>query len=129
VISRTDVAGDRRLRGRTVFVLGQIAVGMAFPTLCVFVILPVVDPGRPEGEKVIWGIVPSAFLLMVSVITLFAGLGWMLRDLFVRQREIVEKHDAERRRRLEEEPGDSMTELIPERLADEEFRQHIKEDR
>jgi hypothetical protein len=61
------------------------------------------------------------------VLTFFAGLGLMVRDTFIRHRDIVEKRDAERRRRLEE-PDEPQTEVIPTVLP-AELRAHIREDR
>jgi hypothetical protein len=127
-ISRTDPASDRPLRGTRIFLLGQLATAMAIPTAAVFLIVPDMNP-RPgdRGAMLLLAGLPGAGLLILAVLTFFAGLGLMVRDTFLRHRDIVEKRDADRRRRLEE-PDDPQTEVIPT-LMPAELRAHIKEDR
>jgi hypothetical protein len=127
-ISRTDPAGDRPLRGTRIFLLGQLACAMAVPTAAVFLILPDVH-ARPgdRGALLLLAGLPGAGLFILAVLTFFAGLGLMVRDTFVRQRDIVDKRDADRRRRLEES-AEPQTEVIPTVLP-AELRAHFKEDR
>jgi hypothetical protein len=135
-ISRTDPAGDRPLRGRTVFLLGQLGCAMALPTTVLFLILsaaaPPVPPGgvpRGELEKGIWGILPAGFFMTLTMLIFFAGLGIMVRDIFVRHRDIVEGREAERRRRLDQEANEPRTEVIPVVRTVDELREHVKRDR
>ncbi len=130
-VSRTDPAGDRPLRGRTLYVLGQLAIAMTVPTTMLFARLTVSEEGHQDRQMglVLMGVLPAGFLLTLAVVAFFGGLGIMLRDLFLRNREIVEKTEIERRRRLEEHE-ESQTEVIPlVRPAADELREHIKEDR
>jgi hypothetical protein len=130
-ISRTDPVGDRPLRGTRIFLLGQLASAMAVPTAAVFLIVPDVHPrpGDRDALLLLAGL-PGAGILILAVLTFFAGLGLMVRDTFLRQRDIIDKRDADRRRRLEEsdEADEPQTEVIPTVLP-AELRAHIKEDR
>jgi hypothetical protein len=127
-ISRTDQATDRPLRGTRIFIFGQLACAMAIPTAAVFLLLPEINP-RPGDRDAILLLagLPGAGVLMLSVLTFFAGLGLMVRDTFLRHREIVDYRDEERRRRLDE-ADEPRTEIIPNVLP-AELRAHIKEDR
>jgi hypothetical protein len=127
-ISRTDPATDRPLRGTRTFIFGQLACAMAVPTAAVFLLLPDINP-RPgdRGAILLLAGLPGAGVLILAVLTFFAGLGLMVRDTFLRHREIVDYRDAERRRRLDE-ADESRTEIIPTVLP-AELRAHIKEDR
>jgi hypothetical protein len=130
-ISRTDPPGDRPLRGRTLYLLGQLGSAMAVPTTTVFLWVAISEGHRQDRAVglVLLGVLPGGFALMLSMLAFFAGLGIMIRDLFVRNRDIVEKREAERRRRLDESE-EPQTEVIPvAQQPTEEVRQHIKEDR
>jgi ABC-type polysaccharide/polyol phosphate export permease len=127
-ISRTDPAGDRPLQGTRIYLLGQIASAMAIPMALMFIFLP--DRNGPRdnpGVVLLLAGVPCAFFVMLSLVTFFAGLGLMVRDTFVRHRDIIEKRDAERRRRIDD-ADDPHTEIIPTALP-AELRAHVKEDR
>lgn len=127
-ISRTDPAGDRPLQGTRIYLLGQIASAMAIPMALMFVFVP--DGNGPRdnrGVVLLLAGVPCAFFVMLSLVTFFSGLGLMVRDTFVRHRDIIEKRDAERRRRIED-ADDPHTEVIPTVLP-AELRAHVKEDR
>jgi hypothetical protein len=128
-ISRTDPAGDRPLQGTRIYLLGQIASAMAIPMALMFVFVPDGNGPRDDNRGVVLLLagVPCAFFVMLSLVTFFAGLGLMVRDTFVRQRDIVEKRDAERRRRIDD-ADDPHTEVIPTVLP-AELRAHVKEDR
>jgi hypothetical protein len=122
-ISRTDPEGDRPLVGPKVFLLGQIGLTTTVP-----ITLPcLID----STHRIPWDFALFAMfglaLTALFAISFFAGLGMMLRDTFVRQREIAKKRDAERRRRLDES-DDARTELMHTALP-AELRTHIKKDR
>jgi hypothetical protein len=130
-VSRTDPAGDRRLRGRTIFLLGQLSSTMTVPMTVLFLALAASEAGRPDNEvgMVLLGVLPFGFGLILSLTAWCAGLAIMVRDLFLRHRDIVEKREAERRRRLEE-ANEPQTEVIPpDHLTTQDLRAHIKEDR
>jgi hypothetical protein len=130
-ISRTDPPGDRPMRGQTLYLLGQLGIAMALPTTVIFLMIAGNEPHRPEAAAalVLLGVMPAVFFLMLVILAYFAGLGIMIRDLFIRNRDIVEKRETERRRRLDE-TEEPQTEVIPiAQQATEEMRQHIKEDR
>jgi hypothetical protein len=127
-ISRTDPASDRPLQGTRVFLLGQIACAMAIPMALMFVFVP--DGNGPRdnrGAVLLLAGVPCAFFVMLSLVTFFAGLGMMVRDTFVRHRDIIEKREAARRRRIDE-ADEPLTEVIPTVLP-AELRAHVKGDR
>jgi len=127
-ISRTDPVGDRPLQGTRIYLLGQIASAMAIPMALMFIFVP--DGNGPRdnrGVVLLLAGVPCAFFVMLSLVTFFAGLGLMVRDTFVRHRDIIEKRNAERRRRVDE-ADDPHTEVIPTVLP-AELRAHVKEDR
>jgi hypothetical protein len=127
-VSRTDPAGDRPLRGTRIYLLGQIASAMAIPMALMFVLLPNGNgPRDNRGVVLLLAAMPCAFFVMVSLVTFFAGLGLMVRDTFVRHRDIIEKRDAERRRRIDD-ADDPHTEVIPMVLP-ADLRAHVKEDR
>ena len=71
--------------------------------------------------------VPCAVFVMLALMTFFAGLGMMVRDTFVRHRDIIDKRDAERRRRIDE-ADEPRTEVVPT-LLPAELRAHVKEER
>jgi hypothetical protein len=130
-ISRTDPAGDRPLRGRLIYVTGQLGTTLAVPVTVFFAVLAGSDAAHPERETVmvLFAVLPGAFLIMLVVAAYFAGLGIMVRDIFLRHRDIAEKREAERRRRLEE-ADEPQTEILTMPLPSaQELRQHIKEDR
>jgi hypothetical protein len=127
-ISRTDPAGDRRLRGRTLYLLGQLGTAMTIPITVLFLMLSTSDAGRRRDWEigVIFAVLPAGFLLTLSFVALLGGLGIMLRDLFLRNQDIVEKREAERRRRIEE-ADEPQTEILPVlRAPADELREHIK---
>jgi hypothetical protein len=127
-ISRLDPNGDRPLRGRTLYLLGQIGSAAAVPVTAVFLFVA----GEHRGDQatfIVLGTVPVLFFLMAAVLAYFAGLGLMVRDLFVRQGDIIDKREMERRRRLDE-ADETQTEIIPAvRPTADELREHVKEDR
>jgi hypothetical protein len=130
-ISRTDPAGDHRLRGRTLYLLGQIAAAMTAPPAFVFLLVALAEPraGNRDFGIALLGVLPTGFFLLVSLVAFLAGLGLMVRDLFLRHQEIVEKRDDDRRRRFEE-ADEPQTEILPlGRPTADELREHIKEDR
>lgn len=130
-VSRTDPAGDRRLRGRTVFVLGQISSWITVPVAVLFAAVAAAEANRPDEQLglVLLGVLPAGFGVLLSLIAWSGGLAIMVRDLFLRHRDIVEKREAERRRRLEE-ADEPQTEVIPpDQPTPDALRQHIKEDR
>jgi hypothetical protein len=82
-----------------------------------------------EAGLVLLGVFPAGCLLMVSLAAWSGGLAIMVRDLFLRHRDIVDQREAERRRRLEQ-ASEPATEVIPpDHLTTEDLRQHVKEDR
>jgi hypothetical protein len=129
-ISRTDPSGDRPLKGTRVFLLGQIACAMAIPTSAMFLFLPDVNVNVNRNDRgliLLLAGLPCLFFVILSLLTFFAGLGIMVRDIFIRQRDIIDKREAERRRRLDE-ADEPRTEIIPTVLP-AELRAHVKEDR
>jgi hypothetical protein len=127
-ISRTDPVGDRPLSGTRVYLLGQIASAMAIPIALMFMLVPDANGPRDDrGLVLLLAGVPCAFFVMLSLMTFFAGLGMMVRDTFVRHRDIIEKRDAERRRRIDE-ADEPRTEVIPTVLP-AELRAHVREER
>jgi hypothetical protein len=129
IISRTDPASDRPLRGRTVFLLGQIGTGMTIPMTVVFFALYAAS-ARHHDDDVVFGIflaLAAGLVLTVTVTTFFVGLGLMVRDVFLRQQDLVDQRETERRRRLDEST-DAGTEVIPSVLP-VQLREHIREDR
>jgi hypothetical protein len=130
-ISRTDPPGDRPLRGRTLYLFGQFGSAMAVPTTTLFLWIVVSEAHRPDraAALVILGVLAAGFVLMLAMLAYFAGLGIMIRDMFLRNRDIVEKREAERRRRLDESE-EPQTEVIPiAQQPTEEVRHNVKEDR
>ncbi len=130
-VSRTDPAGDRRLRGRTLYLLGQFSTTMTVPITFLFAVLAASEAGRPDQEMglVLLAVLPAGFVLLLSLAAWSGGLAIMVRDLFVRHRDIVEKRETERRRRLAE-ADEPQTEVIPPaHLTPEELRRHVKENR
>lgn len=113
-VSRTDPAGDRRLRGRTLYLLGQLSSTVVVPPAVLFGVLAASEPGRPDQEigLVLVGVLPFGFGVLISLTLWSGGLAIMVRDLFLRHRDIVEKREAERRRRLAE-ADEPQTEVIP----------------
>jgi hypothetical protein len=130
-VSRTDPAGDRRLRGRTLYLLGQFSTTMTVPITFLFAALALSEAGRPEQEMglVLVGVLPAGFTVVLSLLAWSGGLAIMVRDLFIRHRDIVEKREMERRRRLAEANESQTEEVSSEHLTPEELRQHIKENR
>jgi hypothetical protein len=129
--SRADPVGDRRLRGRPIFLWGQIAIAMSVPTTILFFTVAIAEGHHRDREigLILLGVLPAGFILTVSLVAFLGGLGMMVRDLFLRNREIVEKRDAERRRRLDE-PEELQTEVLsPLRPLAGDLREHIREDR
>jgi hypothetical protein len=129
-VSRTDPAGDRPLKGTRIFLLGQIASAMAIPMSAMFLFLPDANLNVPRNDRgliVLLAGLPCLCFVIVSLLTFFSGLGIMVRDIFIRQRDIVDKREAERRRRLDE-ADEPQTEVIPTVLP-AELRAHVKEDR
>ncbi len=129
-ISRTDPAGDRPLRGRTIYLLGQIGGAMAVPMLVLFLLLQITNPPNPNGREqgLVFGAMGGVVLMTMTATIFFTGLGLMVRDLFLRHRDIVDKHEADRRRRLAERE-DLQTEVIPPVHPGDELREHVREDR
>ena len=127
-ISRTDLATDRPMRGRTVFLLGLIGLAMAIPLASVFLIVGDTQDMRQVGEVfAILIAVPIGLLTIASTLTLIAGLGIMVWDMFRRHQDIVDALEAERRRRIAE-AEEAMTEVVPTSPVDT-LREHVKEDR
>ena len=127
-ISRTDLATDRPMRGRTVFLLGLIGLAMAIPLASVFLIVGDTQDMRQVGEVfAILIAVPIGLLTIASTLTLIAGLGIMVWDMFRRHQDIVDTREAERRRRIAE-AEEAMTEVVPTSPVDT-LREHVKEDR
>jgi hypothetical protein len=127
-ISRTDLATDRPMRGRTVFLLGLIGLAMAIPLASVFLIVGDTQDMRQVGEVfAILIAVPIGLLTIASTLTLIAGLGIMVWDMFRRHQDIVDTREAERRRRIAE-AEEAMTEVVPASPVDT-LREHVKEDR
>ena len=127
-ISRTDLATDRPMRGRTVFLLGLIGLAMAIPLASVFLIVGDTQDMRQVGEVfAILIAVPIGLLTIASTLTLIAGLGIMVWDMFRRHQDIVDTREAERRRRIAE-AEEAMTEVVPTSPEDT-VREHVKEDR
>ena len=129
-ISGTDLPGDRPLRGRVLYLLGQIAMAMAVPLIIVFVGLAA-DPGNRRADEmlVLMLAVPISIVTILSVAAFLAGLGIMVWDMFHRHQEIVDNREAERRRRLDEQAEESLTEIVPEVQTVASMRQHVKENR
>ena len=127
-ISRTDLPTDRPMRGRTVFLLGLIGLAMAIPLASVFLIVGDTQDMRQVGEVfAILIAVPIGLLTIASTLTLIAGLGIMVWDMFRRHQDIVDTREAERRRRIAE-AEEAMTEVVPTSPVDT-LREHVKEDR
>lgn len=127
-ISRTEPAGDRPLRGRSLFLLGQLGCAMAAPTAGVFLAVAAFDANNVDGDKALWGALPAGFLFLASALVFFGGLGYMVSDIIVRQRDIVERREAERRRRLDE-ADELHSEAVPIVRPADDWRRHVKEDR
>jgi hypothetical protein len=130
-ISRTDPAGDHRLRGRTLFVLGQISSWITVPTTVLFIVVAIAEADRANREigLVLVFVMPCGLGMIVSLVAWTGGLAIMVRDVFLRHRDIVDKREGERRRRFEE-ADEPQTEVIPpDQPSPAELRQHVKEDR
>jgi hypothetical protein len=131
VISGTDLPGDRPLRGRVVYLLGQIAMAMVIPLSAIMLALVAADGAIARGNAMFAVVValPVAITTVLSVAAFVAGLGIMVWDLFHRHQEIVDNREAERRRRLDEQAEEAMTEIVPEVQTIASMREHVKEDR
>jgi hypothetical protein len=129
-ISRTDLASDRPLRGRVVYLLGQIALAMVVPIGVIFLISGARDPGAAQQREIVaFFAVPVALVNVLALLAFLAGLGIMIWDLFQRHRDIVDIREAERRRRLDEEAEENMTEVVPMVGPADPVREHVREDR
>jgi hypothetical protein len=130
-ISRTDPAHDRPLRGRTIYICGQLGTTIFLPITVFFAMLAGSDAAHPERETlvVLFAVLPGGFCVLLVLAAYFVGLGIMVRDIFLRHRDIAEKREAERRRRLEEADEPQTEILTMPRPTAEELRQHIREER
>jgi hypothetical protein len=124
-ISRADPEGDRPLCGTRVFLFGQIGA----TTMAPFTLFLLIGSTHPMS----WDLVSLAVRVLVLsftalfVVSFFAGLGIMVRDTVLRQTEILDKREAECRRRLDE-AGELRTEYMSA-SPPAESRIHVIKDR
>jgi len=59
---------------KIVLVLGILGVLLGFAVTAISVALPIVNEGRTSWEEAAWGIVPGAFVLIVSFFVFLIGL-------------------------------------------------------
>jgi hypothetical protein len=129
-ISRTDQVSDRPLRGRTIFLLGQIAMAMTFPVAGTFVVLSDRNVARAEREAMALVLgAPVGLAVVASVLTLLVGLGLMVRDIFMRHQDIVDLREAERRRRIDAGASAAQEEEIPVVGVPPDLRDRVRRDR
>jgi hypothetical protein len=94
-ISRTDQATDRPIRGSAFYLLGYLGSLMATTTLFFFASLPIFTDGNAGWDKVVWGVVPTWFVVLGFLLAFFVGLVMMLTDIYDRYGEIARRRVAE----------------------------------